>query len=57
MRAFAAVAIFMPIKPDRPEKNPPVRKANGTNMVRNPLNARMRRMTKMTAKKRITPVY
>ena len=30
VRAFAAVAIFMPIKPDRPEKKPPVTKAKGT---------------------------
>ena len=30
VRALAAVAIFIPIKPDRPEKKPPVRKAKGT---------------------------
>ena len=30
VRALAAVAIFMPIKPESPEKNPPVKNANGT---------------------------
>ena len=30
VRAFAAVAIFMPTKPESPEKNPPVTNANGT---------------------------
>ena len=27
---FAMVAVFIPINPESPEKNPPVRKANGT---------------------------
>lgn len=57
VRELAAVAIFIPINPERPEKNPPVRKANGTNMVRNPLKARIRRITKITAKKMLTPMY
>ena len=30
--ADAYVAVFIPIKPARPEKNPPVRKANGTHL-------------------------
>ena len=30
VRAFARVAVFMPINPDRAEKNPPVKNANGT---------------------------
>ena len=30
VRALAAVAIFMPIKPESPEKKPPVMKAKGT---------------------------
>ena len=30
VRAEAAVAVFIPINPANPEKNPPVRKANGT---------------------------
>ena len=30
VRAEAYVAVFMPKKPDNPEKNPPVRKATGT---------------------------
>ena len=30
VRAFAAVAIFMPTKPESPEKKPPVMNANGT---------------------------
>ena len=30
VRAEAYVAVFMPTKPARPEKKPPVRKANGT---------------------------
>lgn len=31
MRAFAAVAIFMPKKPESPENTPPVRNAKGMN--------------------------
>ena len=31
VRLEAAVAVFMPMKPHRPEKKPPVRKATGTN--------------------------
>ena len=30
VRALAWVAVFIPMNPQRPEKNPPVRKANGT---------------------------
>ena len=30
VRAEAYVAVFMPRKPERPEKKPPVRKATGT---------------------------
>ena len=30
VRAFASVAIFIPIKPERAEKKPPVTKAKGT---------------------------
>ena len=34
VRALALVAICIPTKPERPEKNPPVIKAKGTNQVR-----------------------
>ena len=34
VRALEAVAIFMPMKPLKPEKKPPVTKAKGTNQVR-----------------------
>jgi hypothetical protein len=47
----------MPIKPESPEKKPPVRKAKGTKMGCNPLNARVRRIKKVTAKKIATTEY
>ena len=34
VRFYALTAIDIPIKPERPEKNPPLKKANGTNMTR-----------------------
>ena len=57
VRALAAVAIFMPTKPDRPEKKPPVTKAKGTYGVSSPKIAIAPRMTNITAKKINTIVY
>ena len=54
---FAAVAIFMPRKPERPENKPPVRKAKGTKGVRNPAIASAVSMATITAKNIATPVY
>ena len=34
VRALAFVATIMPINPDSPEKNPPLKNANGTNTTR-----------------------
>ena len=45
------------MKPERPEKKPPVRNANGTNQVRLPVAAITIRTTNMTAKKTATIVY
>ena len=57
VRQLAAVAIFMPMKPDRPEKKPPVIKAKGTNMVRNPPAAMAANSRNMATKNRNTPRY
>ena len=57
VRALALVAICMPTKPERPEKNPPVTKAKGTNHVRSPRAAMTKRMTNMTAKKHTSILY
>ena len=54
---FAYVAIFIPTNPDNPEKNPPVRNANGTNGVKNPVNANIKSITNITAKKTPTVLY
>ena len=55
--ALALVAICIPTKPERPEKNPPVRKANGTNQVRKPNAAIIKRMTNIPAKNAIRILY
>ena len=57
VRAFAAVAIFMPMKPERPEKNPPVIKAKGTKGVSSPTIDITPKITNNTAKKIATMVY
>ena len=57
VRALAAVAIFMPMNPDRPEKKPPVRNANGTYGVRSLANAIAPRITNITPKKISTMRY
>ena len=57
VRLLAAVAIFIPINPDKAEKKPPVTKAKGTNRVRKPLSANTSNTTNMTAKNNRTPRY
>ena len=57
VRAFAFVAICMPTNPERPEKNPPVTNAKGTNHVRSPRSAMTKRMTNMTTKKLTRILY
>ena len=47
----------MPMKPDRPEKKPPVRKAKGTNHVSRPQAAMMHSTTTMQAKNTPTTEY
>ena len=55
--AFEFVATVMPMKPAKPEKNPPVRNANGVNIVRYPSQARTRSTTNIAPKNTATPVY
>jgi hypothetical protein len=43
--------MLIPIKPERPEKKPPVTKAKGTNQVSFPKAAIMQRITNMQMKK------
>ena len=57
VRVFAYVAIFIPIKPDKPEKNPPERNANGTYHVKRPVAARIIKITSITAKNTPTVLY
>ena len=57
VRAFAAVAIFMPKKPESPENAPPVRKAKGMNGDTNPTSARMPKTTNIHPKKTDTTRY
>jgi hypothetical protein len=47
----------MPMKPERPEKKPPVMNAKGTNQVSRPKAAMAHRITNMQAKKMATMVY
>ena len=47
----------MPTKPERPEKNPPVRNANGTNGVKNPAAAKITSTINITAKNMPTVLY
>ena len=57
VRQLAWVAMRMPMKPDRPEKKPPVTNAKGTNQVSRPVAAMMHSTTNMQAKKMATMVY
>ena len=57
VRQLALVAMRMPTKPERPEKNPPVRNAKGTNHVSSLQAAMMHSTTSMQAKKMPTTVY
>ena len=57
MRQLARVAMVMPMKPERPEKKPPVTKAKGTNQVTNPAAAIPQSTTNMHAKKMATVRY
>ena len=55
--ALDAVAIFIPTKPERPEKNPPVTNAKGTNHVSIPNAAITHRITNIAAKNTDTTVF
>ena len=57
VRQLARVAIVMPMKPERPEKKPPVTKAKGTNHVTKPAAAMPQSTTNMHAKKTATVRY
>ena len=57
VRQLAMVAVRMPTKPARPEKNAPVRKANGVNQESMPANAMQIIAAKTTARKIATPAY
>ena len=57
VRQLALVAIRIPTKPLRPEKNPPVRNAKGTNQVSNFKAAIMHKTTIIQAKNTPTTVY
>jgi len=57
VRDDAAVAVFMPRKPQRPEKNPPVRKATGTNGFCTPINASAAKTATRITKTRPTRLY
>ena len=57
VRELEAVAIFMPTKPLRPEKKPPVMKAKGTNQVRNSRAAIRHSTANMHPKNTSTTLY
>ena len=57
VRQLAMVAVLMPMNPDSPEKNPPVRKAKGVKKLKKPQIAIPIRMTKTAAKNIPTPLY
>ena len=57
VRALERVAIRMPIKPDRAEKKPPDRKANGTNGFNSPHSAITPRIRNSTPKNTATIRY
>ena len=57
VRQLEAVAIFMPTKPLKPEKKPPVKKANGTNQVSSLQAAITHSTTIIQAKNTPTTVY
>ena len=54
---LAYVAIFIPINPESPEKNPPDTNANGTNHVRRPNAAITQIIISITIKKIPTVLY
>jgi hypothetical protein len=57
VRLEALVAIAIPINPERPEKNPPLKKAKGTNITKYPLSAIHKRTQKTTIKNKETMEY
>ena len=57
VRVLAYVAIFIPTYPDNPEKNPPVKNANGTNGLRNLFAASTVKMKNIIAKNIPTVLY
>ena len=57
VRVLAYVAIFIPTYPDNPEKNPPVKNANGTNGLRNLFDASTVKMKNIIAKNIPTVLY
>ena len=57
VRQLAIVAVFMPMKPDRPLKKPPVIKANGVKKLKKPAAAMASSTQNTTAKKMPTPLY
>ena len=57
VREFAAVAIFMPMKPASAENTPPTKKAIGTKNVMKPVAARIARTAVTMTKKIATVLY
>ena len=57
VRALERVATAIPINPQSPEKNPPLKNANGTNIIRYPLVYRKNKMQNTTAKNAPTTEY
>ena len=57
VRVLAYVAIFIPTYPDNPEKNPPVKNANGTNGLKNLFAASTVKMKNIIAKNMPTVLY
>ena len=57
VREFAYVAIFIPTNPESPEKNPPVKNANGTNGERNPETDRITKTMNIITKNTPTVLY
>ena len=57
VRQLAMVAVRMPMKPESPEKKPPVRKATGVKKLSSPAKAMAISTTNTTAKNTPTPIY
>ena len=57
VRVLAYVAIFIPTYPDNPEKNPPVKNANGTNGLKNLFAASTVKMKNIIEKNIPTVLY